>query len=475
MYFDTYAAWEHSPKTLKYNEVLNPLTVIEDFFSADSVKGHKRDLKEWRTFVTTDKHFVGDRHGPGGLLFTYDLNLKLLEALYLLLVDHQNNGWQDKEINDTQIKKEREEWPYYPENLSLKEQTDPYRVIKKAFKKISPQKYRDCLHEWVHFALYNHPADESLLAGELILVYENLLKLYGAAWLIFQRESKFSRVKKERSVEQQPDLTQIEIKAINPDPAPAEKLGLEAVKDLILKRIPSVKMIVHLGTHPEPFTFYLLVLIGDEEKTLEHEVSNKIEDNCRYLANVLVLVHKEGSVKTGLNTGSRFWNMAMAKGNIIYQATELALPLPEPITEENIISSAIFHWERWGKQGKEFLEGAERYMANSNYRLAAFLLHQAAESVLKAIIQAVIGYKISIHNLSRMLRITLLFTDELKNIFKPDSAEGERLFHFLQSAYSESRYRGDYNPDWESVKLLYKRVGDLIDAAELIYLKSIEN
>jgi len=56
-------------------------------------------------------------------------------------------------------------------------------------------------------------------------------------------------------------------------------------------------MIIHIGTHAIPFTCYLLILISDGETTPEHEISNKIEDNCKFLANVHAIIHKSNSAK----------------------------------------------------------------------------------------------------------------------------------------------------------------------------------
>lgn len=475
MYFDNYAPWEHYPKTLSHKEQLNPLTVVMDFFSTDSLKGHKRDLKEWRSFVTTGKHFDDERHGPGTLLFTYDLNLKLLEAMYLLWLNYRNRSWYFKKVSDTQIEEEKELWVYFPKNLQLKEQANPYKAVKQVFKKVSPQQYREYLHEWLHFALYNNPADETLMASELIMVYENLLKLYSAAWLIHQRETERTKLKKDLVNEQKLDLSQLTLKAINPDPTATEKLALEEIKSVILKRCPQVQMIIHLGTHPEPFTFYLLILIGDEEKTPEHEVGNKIEDNCQYLAHVHTIVHKANSAKEALNIGRRFWSAVMEKGFIVYQSPELLLPEHQEITKEILIERAKFNWERWGVQGNEFLKGAELYRADSNFRLAAFLLHQSVESVLKAIIQAILGYRVQMHNLSRLLRLTLLFSDELKNVFDLRTTEGAQIFTLLQNAYSQSRYNSSFEPDEESVRKLAKGVTLFYSTAESIYLQFLKD
>jgi HEPN domain-containing protein len=472
-----YAPWEHYPKTLRQYEIENPLSVVADFFSTDSVKGHSKTLKEWRHYVVNDKHYDDGRHGPGSLLFNYDLNLKILEAMYLLLLDYKNFSYRQEKLTEAKLVEEKEQWAYFPKNLSLKEQLDPFKAVKKVFKKTKPQHYRDYLHEWAHAALYNKADNESLYAGEIITVYENLLKLYSAAWLIYQRNNGKKAYKKIEDGGNQAELnnTPVELRTINPNPTAAEKLALEELKALILKRCPSVQIIVHLGTHPDPFTFFLLILIGDEEKTPEHEVGNKIEDNCRHLADVHAIVHKSNSAKEGINIGRRFWSTVMEKGYILYRAPELVLPDHQEITKEILLERAKFNWERWGTQAKEFLKGAAFYRANKNYRLDVFLLHQSVESALKAIIQVILGYRVQMHNLSRLLRLTLLFTDVLKEVFELNTTEGSQLYQLLQSAYSQSRYKSTFDPDGKSVTELANIIKKFIDLAERIYKQFVED
>ena len=471
MYWDIYAPWEHYPKTLHHEEMMNPMLVIADFFSSDSVKGHKRHLKTWRYYVINNESYPGGRHGPGNLLFDYDLNLKLLEAVYLLYCHYRNYAYRQPIITEEQLSHEKETWSYFPNKLSAKEIQNPYQGIRKVFKKISPQQYRDYLHEWLHSALYIKADVEGLTAGNVLLVYDNLVKLYSLAWLIYQRETAHPHEKVGNSREEIININQEigEIRPIHPKPTPAEKLGLEELKKMILERFPSVEMMVHLGTHPKHFTYYLLILVSDEETTPEHEISNKIEDHCKFLANVHTIVHKSGSAKFAISSGKRFWCLSVGNGSILYQLDSLEMPECPEITGAVLLERAQFHWERWGKQGNEFLKGVEIYRADENYRLAAFLLHQAVESILKGIIQAVLGYRVQMHNLSRLLRLTLLFTDDLIKVFELDTEEGVQLFSLLQKSYSQSRYNNVFEPDQESVKLLAWRVGGFYKVAEKIY------
>ena len=106
---------------------------------------------------------------------------------------------------------------------------------------------------------------------------------------------------------------------------------------------------------------------------------------------MLAQVHKVNSVKTALKFGSRFWSNVVKNGYIVYQSQGLNLSPNPDVTEQDAKDTAKYNWERWGLQGKDFIKGALVYQRDHNYRLAAFLLHQAVESILKAIIQAVLG------------------------------------------------------------------------------------
>jgi HEPN domain-containing protein len=477
MYCGNYAPWEHYPKNLRHYELQNPLSVIEEFFSCAWPKSHRRDLKEWRDAVINEKFFLNKKHGPGSVLFIHEMNLKLLEALYLLWLDYEENKYRRPAPPEVQLEEEKEKWIYFPNNLSVKELLNPYKVAKKIFKEISPQQFRDYLNDWLHWALSNSAIDETVVPGEVIMVYENMLKLYSAAWLIHQRQSKngLAKLTKKTSnevcaIEHPP----IELRSIDPTLTAAEQLGLDEVLDTIRTKIPSIQSVTLLDTHNHPFTYYLVVLLDEKEKIAEHEVGNKIEDICRHHISVIAIVHKVNVARQGIEKGKRFWNNIISRGMNIYRLPELQLPEFQMVTEEELIKRASIDWERWGLQGQSFLKGAKYYIENSDFTVAVFLLHQAAESTLIAIIKAVLGYRMSAHNLSRMLRLTLLFTDELKNVFELNTTEGSQMFNLLQTAYSEARYRGSFSADEESVKILVPKVELLLDTAKAVYDQFVE-
>lgn len=482
MYTDPIAPWEQYPKYLRFSEVLNPLKVITDFFSSGWPDDHRQDLKEWRYHVLNDAYFKG-RNGPGDLLFIHDETIQLIEALHLLLIKYKCRFPKLKEATVEQIEQEKLDWVYFPNKLSQKEIINPYHALKGCFKKFSPQEYREHLHEWLHAALYDHAADETLTAGEIIDVYQNVRKLYSAAWLIHQRETMETltheswgygkTADKETSKAEVAQLSPL--RDIDPDLTRGEERGLTKVKAVIIERILSVRYIYLIGNHPDPFTFYLLILIDDQEKIPEHEIANKIEDNCKHLTSVFAFVHKVNSAKEGLAKGRRFWNNTIDKSICIYTAQGTDVLKAQVIDAKVWKERAEQNWQRWGTQGKEFLKGATRYMDDGNYNLALFCLHQAAESSLIGIITAILEYRTNGHSLARKIKITLLFTDEIKYVLQLNAPEGVRLFSLLQSGYAEARYKSTFEVDKELARLLRQSVSLLLERIKQTYEQFISD
>lgn len=173
MYTVKYAPWEHHPKKLRHQEVVNPLLVLEDFFSVDLLSGQCSKLKNWRYYVTHDKAYKDERHGSGSLLFSYDKNVRLLEAAYLLYYNDSISSVKTTIVSVEELKSERKRWDEFTDNLSYKEMHNPYAALKKMFRKIPLQRYRDYLHEWLYAALNIKGGNDELDATEIKLVFKN--------------------------------------------------------------------------------------------------------------------------------------------------------------------------------------------------------------------------------------------------------------------------------------------------------------
>lgn len=175
---------------LDNDEITDPIKVVNDFFSSSWLPNHLKVLKQWRD----DAAFASESPKNGdasSLLYHYELTIKLIEAAWLLKgkkpgkVKINNKGKPD--VAKWYIKTEKKKLRNYPDNLTVREIMKPSSVIKKMFRIHKAAGYRKILNIWLHDALSTSFMEESLTKAEVIIIYEQLIKLFEAMWLISQR------------------------------------------------------------------------------------------------------------------------------------------------------------------------------------------------------------------------------------------------------------------------------------------------
>jgi hypothetical protein len=93
---------------------------------------------------------------------------------------------------------------------------------------------------------------------------------------------------------------------------------------------------------------------------------------------------------------------------------------------------------------------------------------------LIGVIKVIFGYRQSVHSLMKLLKLTLLFTDELMDVFELHDQDIAKVFSLLANAYGDARYKGDFKTDGYSVVSAQIKVELLIAKAGLICLKAID-
>jgi hypothetical protein len=174
---------------LDNDEVANPEVIVKDFFHASWLPSHLRKLKKWRNYVA----FGSDNPkgiNSASLLYDHELTIKLVEAAWLLkdrkLGKVYINEGKESEITKLYIQREMKKFGHYSKNLKIKEIIAPSSVFKR-YLSTNLDDYRRILGIWLYDALSNIFMEESSQKCEVITVYENLVKLFEAAWLINKR------------------------------------------------------------------------------------------------------------------------------------------------------------------------------------------------------------------------------------------------------------------------------------------------
>lgn len=495
MHTGTYAPWEHYPKYLRQHEVVNPLSVIEEFFGVDIIEGHQEKLKEWRNYVVADDCFKDDRHGPGTLFFTSYINVKLVEALYLLMLVYMESRYRRAEVTETQLEEERATWVYFPDDLPDDMLINPYQYLRKLFKKFMPQHYRDILNEWLHAALSNEANDDTISAADIIQIYEAQLRLYAIAWIIYQRDSDRRQIKTKPTRTSTPpvNIDAVDVintgsktntedddkqantatsffKNLNGNLNDADNALLNRIIDSVKHKAETTLAVLNLGTKKNnPLLVYLFVITSNLEKRQGHELTSIIAETCRSFANVTALVNNIGNVISAVNGGNNFYTNVLLNCIAVFKDPGLQLPVPHAVEKARFLEKAERYWRHWYGQGKAYLESAEHYLSNGEYNLAALSLHQSVQNVLVALIRSILGYRLNVANLSRMLRITEMFTDKLVTAFELDTPEGLRYYNLLYHANNDARFSDDLKVEKDEVVYLLAKVKQIVEIAASVY------
>ncbi len=459
--------WDHLPINLAAEQIANPLIAIDDFFSSAWLPEHIEELYKWRKSILESNFFVDAKGSPVSLLTAYKNNLKLIEASYLIVAAYRN-GYAPYRLSITenaeQLADEKQKWSHFPTLLNEAELMNPLAVMEDFFRGVSLPEYREHLDEWLENGLSNQSADKWMESSKIIAVYENLQKLYGAAWLIYQRLSDDPYLKQDKAI--------AEVANIQPrpqQPAPSlYKLNTVITSDqheqitlivtIIKERAPSVQAVIYLGMPPiDQASMYLLVLTDNNEQGLAQEISNNLEESCKKVANVFILVHHAASLITATDEKNLFLKKT-ASCPVIYLSGGLILPKQKETDHLLVTEVALRKWQRWQSQALEFLKGAEYYLTIGAHNAALFSLNQTAECLLVAIIRLVTLYEINTHNLERLLKLTQMFTEDIAAVFELDKTEKKKLFNMLKGAYVDVRYRDKYESDAASVAALYPLV-----------------
>jgi len=244
----------------------------------------------------------------------------------------------------------------------------------------------------------------------------------------------------------------------------AEKIFLLAVQttrcnyENIFTRIPAGRREV---TH-----YYLLVLIDSNQHRSNEAWQDTIEHRCRMVTPVTAWVLTAVVFSQWLDAGQPFAVKVYEGGLLCYDAGKMWLREP-PETDALETEKALQkECSLYMKRSAEFLKGAEQYYLRRQFRLSAFLLHQAAEQAYIAISWRITGFRPMVHNLEKLHRYALPFSSALSTVFPQNSEREEYLFRLLQRAYIDTRYTSDYTVRGADLLKLTGRVQRLYEVAQ---------
>lgn len=270
---------------------------------------------------------------------------------------------------------------------------------------------------------------------------------------------------------------------------------LNVLKELILKYIPQVRMIILFGSYARgTYTLWeegekfggryihqsdldiMVVTEALNAGALQSKAFHIIEPRYRKRLSMRhhpvrgwlyppprpeILVEST-KVMTAAMQESHFFNFDIVRdGILLYDNGKYKLPDPIDLTYRRVKEIVQADYDENYVDGVGFIKHTRICKEDKMNRMGSFLAHQACERFYKVLTRAFINYRAQYHSLETLRNDTKKYSDDLWNIFTKETEEGKTLFKKLCDAY----IRGRYDPDF---KVSEEELDWMIDRAEAL-------
>jgi predicted nucleotidyltransferase/HEPN domain-containing protein len=228
--------------------------------------------------------------------------------------------------------------------------------------------------------------------------------------------------------------------------------------------------------------FDLLIIVSDKRLVDRVQYWAKAEDRLiRELSitktlrtPVSFIVHTLQEVNDGLAHGRYFFIDVTRDGIALYQSDDSELHLPKPKTPEQALGMAREYFEEWMPAAADFKDSADYLRGKGRYKRAAFLLHQATESLYHGVLLVCTFYTPHVHNLAFLRTQAERIDRRLVDVWPTDSRRERAMFEKLKDAYVKARYSKHYRITAEELTWLGQQVEELGRVVDAICSEKIE-
>jgi uncharacterized protein len=209
--------------------------------------------------------------------------------------------------------------------------------------------------------------------------------------------------------------------------------------------------------------YYVLVLVSSAEDHSLNNIRDTIESRSQQWIPITAIVLSTDTFSSWLSEGHQFAKRVVEQATMLHDAGNVCLPTATPADEEKLEAEDMKLLKETKQKVQSFLAGAELYRIRKEYKLAAFMLHQAAEQQLRTMLIINTGLRINTHNIERLIRYNCMWCDKLLEVLPKNNQRSQRLFALLQKAYVDSRYNASYTIAFDELEALEQKTKHLLD------------
>ena len=240
----------------------------------------------------------------------------------------------------------------------------------------------------------------------------------------------------------------------------------------IIRATADVERVLLFGSHArgdwvdDPVGGYLsdfdvLVLVGSQALGADEALWADCQEHAREVAGdtpVSLIAHTVGDVRQQLARGSSFFRDVMTEGVALYDAGRVSIAVPE-LTPAQRLELARVSFTRYFEHAAQLHRSFERNLAHGSYAIAAFELHQVAETIYKAVLLVFTAYQPKLHDLDELGRRCARVAPDIGPLVPIDALDRERLAALLRAAYVDARYSFGFDVSRKDLEALAQYVG----------------
>lgn len=218
---------------------------------------------------------------------------------------------------------------------------------------------------------------------------------------------------------------------------------------------------------------YFLLLVTETATRIDYDVQDFVNSQYNH-GLITVICHGQKPIDDAIQANNRFFISVLTSGKLLYSKDGITTPcsMPPFFPTKGAIK-ALKHYNHRMPLADGFLFCASECLEKEQYGICAFMLHQAVEQTCICLIRVHIAYRSEFHNLHRLLRLCLCFSERPYQLFlaNPDD---ERLFDVMAKSYSQARYKDDFSVSRLDAESLFQRTQSFLALAKAMCNEKIE-
>jgi len=221
---------------------------------------------------------------------------------------------------------------------------------------------------------------------------------------------------------------------------------------------------------------YVLVLINKSGANSCNNLQDKIESHCRSYIPVTAIVLDMQQYNEWLTEVHPFTIRVSKSAECLHDAGNVKHRLPANAGEKQQpvqLNEAYFNAGL--NKVKEFLAGADLYRIREQNKMAAFMLHQAAEQALHTLFRISTGLYVNTHSIDKLMRYCSMVSHKIADVFPRNNEKNEHIFQLVQKAYIDSRYKESFSISIDNLLVITERIRAIESIVKETYSKLITN